>query len=75
MVPAWNYFILMQIDYPRLPPGAATKNSINTKMTIFQEPLVDNDPSLCQNVSFMKPFWLDLWQIYAEHENVISITT
>ena len=28
MVPKWNYFILMQIDYPRWPPGAVTKNSI-----------------------------------------------
>ena len=34
MVPKWNYFIFMQIDYPRCPPGAVTKNSINTKMTI-----------------------------------------
>ena len=34
MVPKWNYFIFMQIDYPRLPPGTVTKNSINKKMTI-----------------------------------------
>ena len=34
MVPKWNYFIFMQIDYPRWPPGTVTKNSINTKMTI-----------------------------------------
>ena len=33
MVPKWNYFIFMQIDYPRWPPGTVTKNSINTKMT------------------------------------------
>ena len=24
MVPKWNYFILMQIDYPRWPPGTVT---------------------------------------------------
>ena len=34
MVPKWNYFIFLQIDYPRWPPGTVTKNSINTKMTI-----------------------------------------
>ena len=37
MVPKWNYMyfiFFMQIDYPRWPPGAVTKNSINTKMTI-----------------------------------------
>ena len=34
MVPKWNYFIFMQIDYRRWPPGTVTKNSINTKMTI-----------------------------------------
>ena len=34
MVPKWNYFIFMQIDYPRWPAGTVTKNSINTKMTI-----------------------------------------
>ena len=34
MVPEWNYFIFMQIDYPRWPPGTVTKNSINMKMTI-----------------------------------------
>ena len=25
MVPEWNYFIFMQIDYPRWPPGTVTK--------------------------------------------------
>ena len=30
MVPEWNYFIFMQINYPRWPPGTVTKNSINT---------------------------------------------
>ena len=34
MVPKWNCFMFMQIDYPRWPPGNVTKNSINTKMTI-----------------------------------------
>ena len=42
----------MQIDYPRWPPGTVTKNSINTKMTISQDPLVEIEPALCQNVSF-----------------------
>ena len=52
----WNYFKIMQIDYPRLPSGAVTKNNINTKMTISQEPLVEINPTLCQNVFFcMKP--------------------
>ena len=46
----------MQIDYQRWPSGAFTKNSINTKMRISQEPLVETDPTLCQNVSCMKPF-------------------
>ena len=55
VVPKWNYFIFMQIDYPRWPPGTVTKNSINTKMTIFQNPLVEIDPALCQNVSRMNP--------------------
>ena len=48
--------IFMQIDYPRWPSGAVTKNSINTKMTISQEPLVEIDPTLCQNVPCMKLF-------------------
>ena len=43
MVPKWNYFIFMQIDYPRWPPGTVTENSINTKMTISQDPLVEID--------------------------------
>ena len=50
MVPKWNYFILMQIDYPRWPPGTVTKNSMNTKMTISQDPLVEIDPFLYQNI-------------------------
>ena len=51
----WNYFKFMQIDYQRWPSGTVTKNSINTTMTISQEPLVDIDPTFCQNVSDMKP--------------------
>ena len=57
MVPEWNHFIFMQIDNPRLLPGAATKNSINTKMTISQDALVEIYPTLCQNVSCRKPFF------------------
>ena len=56
MVPEWNYFRFMQIDYPRWPPGAVTKKSINTKMTVSQEPLVEIDPTLCQNVSYMERY-------------------
>ena len=36
----------------RWPTGAVTKKSIKTKTTIFQEPLVEIDPILCQNVFF-----------------------
>ena len=53
MVPKWNYFIFMQIDNPRWPPGTVTKNSISTKMTVSQDPLVKIDQTLCQNVSCM----------------------
>ena len=60
MVPTWNYFIFMQIDYPRWPPGTVTKNSINTKMTISEDPLVEIDPSLCQNVSCINPLYFFL---------------
>ena len=55
MVPEWNHFIYMQIDNPRWPPRAVTKNS-GTKITISQEPLDEIDPLLCQNVSCMKTF-------------------
>ena len=85
MVPKWNYFIFMQIDYPRWPPGTVTKNSINTKMTISEDPLVEIDLSLCQNVSCMNPlyFFFAVWDSKmaavtknsTEHENDnISIT-
>ena len=47
----------MQIDYPRLPPGTVTKYSINMKMTITQDPLVESDQTLCQNISCMKPLY------------------
>ena len=56
MVPESNYFIFMQIDYSRWPPGAVTKNSIHTKITVSQEPSVEIDTTLCQNVSCMKWF-------------------
>ena len=49
----WNYYIFMQIDYQRWPPRTVTNNSINTKMTISQDLLVEFDPALCQNVSCM----------------------
>ena len=45
-----GYFIIMQIDNPRWPPGAITKKSMNMKS------MVEIDPTLCQNVSCMKPF-------------------
>ena len=75
----------MQIYYPRWPPGTVTKNSINTKMTISQDPLVEIDPTFCQNVSCMNPlYFFAVWDSKmaavsknsAEHENDnISITT
>ena len=84
MVPKWNYFIFMQIDYPRCPPGTVTKNSINTKMTISQDPLVEVDPTLCQNVFLYKSvIFFAVWDSKkaantknsTEHENDnISIT-
>ena len=60
MVPKWNYFIFMQIDYPRWLPGTVTKNSINTKVTVSQDPLVEIDPSLCQHVPCMNPLYFFL---------------
>ena len=57
MVPKWNYFIFTQIDYQRWPPGTVTKNSINTKMKISQDPLVEIDPALSQDVSCMNPLY------------------
>ena len=83
MVPKWNYFIFMQIDYPRRPPGTVTKNSINMKMTISQDPLVETDPALCQNNSCINPLLFAVWDSKmaavtknsAGHENDnISIT-
>ena len=84
MVPEWNFFIYMQIDYQRRPPGTVTKKSINTKMTISQDPLVEIDPTLSQNVSCMNPlYFFAVWDSKmaavtknsAEHENDnISIT-
>ena len=85
MVFEWNHFIFMQIDYPRWPLRTVTKNSINKKMTISQDPLVEIDPSLCQNVSCMNPLYFfaigdskmaAVTKNSAEHENDnISITT
>ena len=46
MIPEWNHFIFMQTDNPGWAPGAVTKNSINIKMIILQEPLVKIDPVL-----------------------------
>ena len=68
MVPEWNYFIFMQIDYPRWPPGTITKISINTKMTISQDPLVKIDPTLCQNVSCMKPLCFFFFFFFLQFE-------
>ena len=48
MVPEWYCFISMQIDYPRWPPGNVTKNSLKTKMTISQVPLVEIDPTFAR---------------------------
>ena len=48
MVPKWNLFLCMQIDYPRWPPGSVIKNSINTKMTISQDPLVEIHPTFAR---------------------------
>ena len=84
MVPEWNYFIFMQIDYPIWPPGTVTKNSINTKMAISYDPLVEIDPSLCRNVSCMNPLnFIVVWDSKmagatknnAEHENDNSSIT
>ena len=50
MVPEWNYFIFMQIDYPRWPPGTVTKNSINHENDNILRTIDEIDPSLCQNV-------------------------
>ena len=58
MVPKLNYYIFMQIDHPRWPPGTVTKSSINTKMTISQDPLLEIDPTLCQNVYCMNPLYI-----------------
>ena len=77
---------LNKIYLSRWLPGAITKNSINMKMTISQEPLVEIDPTMFQNVSCMKPFdfsqfGVPRWPPFAiiknstEHENdSISIT-
>ena len=47
--------MFMQIDNPRWLPGAVTKNSTKTKMTISQDALDEIDLSLCRNVPCIKP--------------------
>ena len=54
--PEFNYFNLMQTDYLRRPPGAVSIININIQMIISQEPFIEIDPTLYQNVSCMKPF-------------------
>ena len=44
--------------------GGLQENSINTKMTVSQEPLFKIDPFLCQNVSCMKPFRCFEWNYF-----------
>ena len=56
MVPESNYFVFMQTDYQDGRQGPLLKKSIHTKMTISQEPLIEIDPTLCQNVSCLKLF-------------------
>ena len=48
---------LCKLTIPDGRQGTVTKNSLNTKMTISQEPMVEIDPTLCQNVSCMKLFF------------------
>ena len=42
------------MSYLRRPPGFVIKFSINIKIIISQEPLVEIDPFLYQNASCMK---------------------
>ena len=84
MIPKWDYFIFMQTEYRRWPPGTITKNSIHTKMIISQDSLVEIDLTLCQNISCMNPlYFFAVWDSKmaavtknsAEHENdYFSIT-
>ena len=78
VVPKWYSFIFMQIDYLIWSPRTVTKNSINTKMTISQDPLVEIDPTYGQNVSCMNLlYFFAVWDSKmaavtknsAEHEN------
>ena len=46
----------MQLVYPGWLPEVVIKKGINMKMTIFQEALIKIGPTLCLNVSCMKPF-------------------
>ena len=70
MVPKWNYFIFIQIDCPRWPPGTVTKNSINKKIIISQDQLVEIEPTLCQNVSGMnRLYFFAVW-----HSKMAAVT-
>ena len=71
--------MFMQIDYPRWPPGTVSKNSINTKMTISQNPLVEIDLSLCQNISCMNllyflQFWSPRWLLLLKKAKNMKMT-
>ena len=83
MVPKWKYFIFMQIDYPRWPPGTVTKNRINTKMTIYLKTHWLKLIRLCARMFLVCIFFFAVWDSKmaavtknsAEHENDnISIT-
>ena len=49
MVPELNFLKFKQTDYPSWLPWAFIRNSIHMKMTISQEPLIEIDPTYCQN--------------------------
>ena len=59
MVPEWNHFIHMQIDHPKWPSGAVTKNSINTLKWQYLKNYWLKLIKLCaRTFSCMKPFWV-----------------
>ena len=76
MVPKWNYLIFMQIDYPRWPPGTVTKSSINTKMSISQDPWLKLIQLLAKCFLYESVIFFAVWyskmavvtQISTEHE-------
>ena len=47
----------------KMAAGAMTKNSINTKMTISQEPIIEIDPTLCQNQGCKIPLARSHWRV------------